>query len=163
LPLERYLRSAVAEYLSVDLERRSVDLNADMTRLPFRDGTFDLVFASHVLEHIQDDRLALSEVRRVLRRGGVAVLPVPVFAVETVEYPGPNPAEEGHVRCPGFDYYARYREYFSIVEEHTSDDCPQECQPFVYEDRTGWPTESMPLRPPMAGTRHRIVIPVCVV
>ena len=34
-------------------------------RLPFADGSFDLVYASHVLEHVQDERGFLAELKRV--------------------------------------------------------------------------------------------------
>ena len=47
------------------------------TALPFRDGTFDLVLASDVLEHIDDDALAAKEIHRVLRRGGSLIFSVP--------------------------------------------------------------------------------------
>ncbi|KMO27630.1 SAM-dependent methyltransferase [Methylobacterium variabile] len=36
--------------------------------LPFEDGSFDLVFASHVLEHVEDERAFLKEIARVSRR-----------------------------------------------------------------------------------------------
>lgn len=45
--------------------------------LPFADETFDLVLSHEVLEHVQDDRLAMQEIARVLRRGGRLVLFVP--------------------------------------------------------------------------------------
>jgi SAM-dependent methyltransferase len=47
------------------------------TQLPFRPAVFDAVVASDVLEHIEDDRGAVSEIARVLRPGGVAVISVP--------------------------------------------------------------------------------------
>ena len=47
------------------------------TQIPFGEGTFDVVMASDVLEHIQDDRKAASEIARVLRPGGTAVISVP--------------------------------------------------------------------------------------
>jgi SAM-dependent methyltransferase len=50
---------------------------ASGTRLPFRPGTFDAVVASDVLEHIEDDRTAISEIARVLRPGGTAIISVP--------------------------------------------------------------------------------------
>ena len=47
------------------------------TRLPFRQGSFDVVVASDVLEHIEDDVEAVSEIARVLRLGGAAIISVP--------------------------------------------------------------------------------------
>lgn len=46
---------------------------ADITALPFADRSFDYVFVSHVLEHVDDDEMAAREVLRVLRPGGVLV------------------------------------------------------------------------------------------
>ena len=46
-------------------------LRGDATRLPFADGSFDVVLTSEVLEHIQDDVGAIAEMVRVLRPGGV--------------------------------------------------------------------------------------------
>lgn len=54
-------------------------LLADGLRLPFAAGSLDMVYIQHVLHHIGDVDHALSEVRRVLRPGGV------LFLVETVE------------------------------------------------------------------------------
>jgi SAM-dependent methyltransferase len=68
---------------------RGVDRREDLTHLSFPDGSFDLVYASHVLEHILDDQSAIREIRRVLSVGGVAVLPVPIISNSTVEYGKP--------------------------------------------------------------------------
>ncbi len=54
-------------------------LLADGLRLPFADGSLDLIYIQHVLHHIGDVERALAEVRRCLRPGGV------LFLVETVE------------------------------------------------------------------------------
>jgi SAM-dependent methyltransferase len=50
----------------------------DMQRLPYADGTFDLVVHSDTLEHVPDPLLGLSECRRVLRAGGACVFTVPI-------------------------------------------------------------------------------------
>ena len=51
----------------------------DGTKLDFPDESFDLVIASDVLEHIDDEALALREWRRVLRPGGRLLVFVPAF------------------------------------------------------------------------------------
>lgn len=45
--------------------------------LPWADETFDLITLLDVLEHTADDRIALTELRRVVRRGGYLLLTVP--------------------------------------------------------------------------------------
>lgn len=159
--LAGYLKTRFETYVGADIAPLPGQVPADMRELPFEDGTFDLVYASHVLEHIDDDARALAEVRRVLRPGGVAILPVPVVAERTVEYPEPCPSEHGHVRAPGRDYYGRYREHFARVEIRTSADYPERFQLYAYEDRTIFPNRSAPYRPPMAGARHELDVPVC--
>lgn len=47
--------------------------------LPFRDGVFDLALAMDVLEHVDDDIGALTEIQRVLRPGGRAIVTAPAF------------------------------------------------------------------------------------
>jgi SAM-dependent methyltransferase len=47
--------------------------------LPFDEGEFDLVTALDVVEHLDDDLAGLSEMRRVLRTNGRALLFVPAF------------------------------------------------------------------------------------
>jgi SAM-dependent methyltransferase len=157
--LSRAFQKIVRRYATAGLEGSSVDARADLTCLPFRDGAFDAVFASHVLEHIRDDVAALREVRRVLRPGGVALLPVPVTGSCTVEYPIPNRFEHGHVRAPGADYFARFRDVFPRVDVITSEDVSARFQTYVYEDRSAWPFET--LRPTVPGNRHAEVLPIC--
>jgi ubiquinone/menaquinone biosynthesis C-methylase UbiE len=49
----------------------------DATRLEFSDGEFDVVYSFHALEHIYDDRLAVSEMRRVLKPDGLLCIGTP--------------------------------------------------------------------------------------
>jgi SAM-dependent methyltransferase len=151
----------VAQYETADLYAKQVDHRVDLCALPFADASYDIVYASHVLEHIADDQQAIAEIRRILSPTGIAILPVPIVAEYTVEYPAPNPHESDHVRAPGFDYFERYRAHFSWVELIDSNQVPARYQTFVHEDRSRWPTSECPLRPPMAGKKHRDVVPIC--
>ncbi len=54
-------------------------IQGSILELPFEDETFDLVCAFDVVEHVEDDRLAVSEMERVLKKGGAMVLTVPAF------------------------------------------------------------------------------------
>jgi SAM-dependent methyltransferase len=69
-------------------------LEADLTALPFAGESFDAAVLGEVLEHIEDDRAALSEVARVLRPEGVLALSVPA----NPKLFGPSDAWAGHVR-----------------------------------------------------------------
>lgn len=50
---------------------------ANIYRQPYRDNSFDGVLLSEILEHVDDDVRGLTEVRRVLKPGGVAAITVP--------------------------------------------------------------------------------------
>jgi SAM-dependent methyltransferase len=52
-------------------------VNGAGEHLPFASLSFDLILSHEVLEHVQDDRAAVAEMARVLRRGGRAVLFTP--------------------------------------------------------------------------------------
>ncbi len=54
-------------------------INGSITELPFADGQFDLVCAFDVVEHVQDDLLAVTELHRVCKPGGYVFTTVPAF------------------------------------------------------------------------------------
>jgi SAM-dependent methyltransferase len=157
----KFFAARFGTYETADLNMKGVDHKSDLQHLQFPDSTYDFVFASHVLEHIRNDTRAIKEIRRVLRPGGIAIIPVPLVAVRTIEYPAPNPYEGDHVRAPGLDYFDRCSPYFSRIDRFTSDLLPEKYQLFVYEDRTKWPTLECPLRLAMQGERHVDLVPVC--
>ena len=51
----------------------------DLTRMPFRDATFDGVTTGETLEHLDDDASAAREIGRVLKRGGSCIATVPAL------------------------------------------------------------------------------------
>ena len=66
--------------------------------LPFDDGFFDVVISHHVIEHVNDQKLHLSEIHRVLKSDGSAYLATPNRT---------SPFMKGHV---GNDRVLRYRQ-----------------------------------------------------
>lgn len=115
------------DYLPVDLDSPQATLHADVTDLPIGDDSFDVILCLHVLEHVPDDRKAMSELIRVLRPGGKAVIQVPVKPIpETIEdatvtTPVARERRFGqydHVRICGLDYGLRLEAAgFDVTEE----------------------------------------------
>jgi SAM-dependent methyltransferase len=52
---------------------------AELARLPFEDGRFDLIVATDVIEHLDDDTRALAELRRVAAPGAKLLITVPAY------------------------------------------------------------------------------------
>jgi SAM-dependent methyltransferase len=121
------------DYVSTDLERERAMVKADITDLPFPDGSFDVILCSHVLEHVVDDRKAMRELHRVLRPGGWALVLVPIDFGRTETFEDPTilePADrqrvfgqDDHVRVYGCDFSARLEEAgFTVrVEDFTNE------------------------------------------
>src|SRR6266478_647957 len=55
----------------------TIDVCASAEHLPFPDEVFDLVLSQEVLEHVRDPFQAMSEMKRVLRKGGILYCQVP--------------------------------------------------------------------------------------
>lgn len=100
--------------------------NMNVLDLPFSDEIFDLVICNHVLEHIEDDRKAMRELFRILKRGGKGILQVPMTKklIKTLEYPSVKTAQErlqmygqiDHLRLYALDYKDRLEECGFKVE-----------------------------------------------
>lgn len=61
-----------------DLGNKMVRLvHGDITSLPYQDEYFNKIYCSEVLEHIPDDKRALKELRRVLKKKGTLIITVP--------------------------------------------------------------------------------------
>ena len=71
-------RGAVAptpeRYVTADLESPLADMHFDIQQIPLEDECKDVVIANHIMEHVEDDGKALSELYRILRRGGWGVI-----------------------------------------------------------------------------------------
>lgn len=116
------------DYTSADLMAPHAMERVDITRIPWREGTFDAVLCSHVLEHVPDDRTAMAEVLRVLKPGGWAILHVPIDRkraetyeddrIVTPEGRERHFGQHDHVRWYGRDFATRLEEAgFEVREE----------------------------------------------
>ena len=76
--LRKFKKMKNLDYTSADLFSPIVDVKADILALPFEDESFDVIFCNHVLEHIIDDKKAMSELYRVMKKGGWGILQVPM-------------------------------------------------------------------------------------
>lgn len=101
-------------YISIDNIPGKAWLNADLTNLKgFSNNYFDLVFVSHVLEHIEDEKNAIKEIYRVLKRGGLALIcsPINYQRKKTREFTEDEMLlhSDQHVREYGRDFFSLLR------------------------------------------------------
>ncbi|MFL5786920.1 MAG: class I SAM-dependent methyltransferase [Flavisolibacter sp.] len=92
----------------------------DLLEIDFPENSFDAIICNHVFQYIENDRKAISEIYRVLKPGGWAILQVPINKKLKVTYEDPtitDPIErekafglKEHVRFYGLDYADRLRE-----------------------------------------------------
>jgi SAM-dependent methyltransferase len=122
-------------YSSFDLDPstdgRDCDFIADICKIPLEDKSVSQFVALHVLEHVQNDSLAMREISRVLAPNGICVLQVPLsdFPLKTQEELILDDAERiakygqiDHVRLYGSDIIERLQAnglsaYFISIEE----------------------------------------------
>lgn len=105
-------------YLTADLLNSRAMVKMDICDIQFPDGSFDVIYCSHVLEHVLDDQQAMREFFRVLDSNGWAILNVPITRETTFEDSSiVDPQErlkafgqEDHVRRYGQDYVERLRD-----------------------------------------------------
>jgi SAM-dependent methyltransferase len=115
------------DYITADLESPIADYHFDLHEIPFEADSFDMILCNHVLEHVDDDRKVMSEFLRILRRGGFAILQVPLEPDRAVTYEDPAITSPGqrekhfgqkdHVRVYGRDYAGRLSACGFSVEE----------------------------------------------
>ncbi len=113
-------------YVTADLESPLAKVKMDIQHIPFPEESFDVIFCNHILEHVDDDRLALREMYRVMRPGGWGILLSPVNYNREITYEDPSITDEAgrerafgqkdHVRDYGRDYPDRLAEAGFTVE-----------------------------------------------
>ena len=124
---KRFRKMKNLDYTTCDLDSPIADVKADIQDLPFEDNSFDVIFCNHVLEHVEDDKKALSELFRVMKSGGWGIFQVPIRyqleksfednsitdRKERIEKFG----QYDHVRVYGKDYYDTLSQAGFVVEK----------------------------------------------
>lgn len=126
-----FLHTKNIEYYPVDKFAEGYDypeetIHMDITGITYENDFFDVIICSNVLEHIPDDRKAMSELYRVLKSGGWAIIQVPIDSLREETYEDfsitdPKMREiafgwPDHVRWYGKDYPKRLEKVgFEVV------------------------------------------------
>ncbi len=119
--MARFEKQHGANYITADIESPLAKVKMDIHQIPFGENHFDAVLCNHVLEHVKDDILAMSEINRVLKPGGWAILQVPFFSPvpdvtfedDTIVDPRERErifGQNDHVRLYGKDYVKRIKQ-----------------------------------------------------
>lgn len=124
--LRRFKKMNNLSYTSADLFSPIVDVKADVLDLPFENESFDVIICNHVLEHIVDDRKAMSELYRVMKTGGWGIFQVPMknslektyedFSIINPKERQKHFGQYDHVRWYGMDYFDRLKSVGFEVE-----------------------------------------------
>lgn len=85
----------------------------DLQKIPLPVGAYDVVVCNHVIEHVEDDRAAFTELCRITSARGFAFVSVPNPAErqKTADWGYPNPEDHGHYRVYGADIVDRIKAY----------------------------------------------------
>lgn len=70
----------VGRFSSNDITKKTI-IQGSAENLPFEDETFDVVFCSHVLEHVTNTTKSLSEISRVLKKDGTIIIGMPTASM----------------------------------------------------------------------------------
>lgn len=141
-PLYRKLKNN-SGYVGGDvLKRRNANAYVDITDIQFEDDWFDILVCNHVLEHVVDDAKGMQECFRVLNKGSIGIITVPVDLErqKTWEPPSDMPKEEveqicgwDHKRIYGVDFADKLKDVGFTVETIMFDEDVQEKHRFYNE------------------------------
>lgn len=112
--IDRFERMKNLDYITADIESPLAKVKMDIHDIPFPENTFDVAFCNHVMEHVVDYVKATSELHRVLKPGGWAIIQSPqdlnkATTYEDASITDPREREKhfwqnDHLRLFGRDY-----------------------------------------------------------
>jgi phosphatidylethanolamine/phosphatidyl-N-methylethanolamine N-methyltransferase len=145
----RFVTHSYSEYLVTDY--RSVDFKpmndrvrfevADAEELPYPESSFDRVLVTCVLHHLPNPELALREMRRVVRPGGLISLTLPcdpglLYRVGKAVGPYRSLKRRGFDQDPRVFHYSQHRNHYPGLNAHirdifSTDDIQRRSWPFL--------------------------------
>ncbi len=75
--IDRFEQMKNLDYITADIESPLAKVKMDIHAIPFAENTFDVAICNHVMEHVDDYVKATSELHRVLKPGGWAIIQSP--------------------------------------------------------------------------------------
>lgn len=115
------------DYTTTDLDSPLADVKADICDLPFESNTYDFILCNHVLEHIENDQQAMTELFRVMKPGGMGIFQIPLDLKRDTTFEDPSITDKtqrakifgqyDHVRVYGMDYFNRLEQCGFRVEK----------------------------------------------
>lgn len=126
--IDRFEKMKNLDYITADIESPLAKVKMDIHQIPFEANTFDVAFCNHVMEHVDDDIKAMSELHRVLKPGGWAIIQSPQDWSRATTFEDPtitDPKErekhywqDDHLRLFGRDYGKRLEKGgFKVTED----------------------------------------------
>ncbi|GMO43388.1 hypothetical protein TM233_63330 [Bradyrhizobium sp. TM233] len=117
-------------YVTCEFGEKGADLDINIEKIDLESDRFDLIICCHILEHV-NDRLAMPELFRILRKGGTLIAMIPLIEgwQETFEDRSRQKTEEDrilyfnqhdHVRFFGRDFRRRLERAGFVVDEYTA-------------------------------------------
>jgi len=119
--LSKFIKTLkLLKYKTADLMMNHVDYKIDMMNMPFKDNSYDCFICSHVLEHVESDDKAISELYRILKPKGWGILMVPICTEisQTLEDPS-HISEEDRWRYYGQNDHVRLYSHDDYVKKIT--------------------------------------------
>ena len=112
-----FKNSTNISYDTIDLNSPLAEIKADICNLPLEDNTYDYILCNHVLEHVDNDIKAMSELFRVLKKGGTGIFQIPIDlkrentyednSIKSIKDRNQAFGQYDHVRIYGMDYFER--------------------------------------------------------
>ena len=112
---KRFKKLTNIQYDTIDINSPLAKIKADICDLPIKENTYDFILCNHVLEHVLDDNKAMSELYRVLKKGGTGIFQVPIDMKREKTFQDDSITDKlernkifgqyDHVRVYGKDYF----------------------------------------------------------